>query len=40
MRPLISVITLTYKNYDRLFQTIKSVIIQDYPNIEYIISDD
>lgn len=40
MKPLISVITLTYKNYDRLFDTIQSVIDQDYPNIEYIISDD
>ena len=40
MKPLISVITLTYKNYDRLYDTIQSVIDQDYPNIEYIISDD
>ncbi|MBO4864519.1 MAG: glycosyltransferase family 2 protein [Eubacterium sp.] len=40
MKPLVSVITLTYKNYDKLYETIKSVLVQDYSNIEYIISDD
>lgn len=40
MKPTISVITLTYKNYSKLYETIKSVLEQDYPNIEYIISDD
>lgn len=38
--PLVSVITATYKKFERLFETIQSVIIQDYPNIEYIITDD
>ena len=40
MKPKVSVVTLTYKNYDKLYDTIKSVLIQDYYNIEYIISDD
>ena len=38
--PLVSVFTLTYKNYDRLYDTILSVLEQDYPEFEYIISDD
>lgn len=37
---LVSVITLTYKNYDKMFETIRSVLEQDYTNIEYFISDD
>ena len=40
MKPLVSIITLTYKNYDKLFETIKSVLTQNYANIEYIIADD
>ena len=40
MKPLVSVITLTYKKYDHLFDTIKSVCGQDYDQIEYIICDD
>lgn len=40
MKPTISVITLTYKNYNKLYETIKSVLDQDYPKIEYIIADD
>lgn len=38
--PLISIITLTYKKFDTIFNTIESVLEQDYPNIEYIIADD
>ena len=37
---MISVITLTYNKFEHLPLTIKSVLAQDYPNIEYIISDD
>ena len=36
----ISIITLTYKNYFNIFNTIKSVLEQDYSDIEYIIADD
>lgn len=39
-KPLVSVISLTYKNFESLRITMESVINQDYPNIEYIISDD
>lgn len=38
--PLISVITLTYKNFNYIYKAINSILNQDYPNIEYIISDD
>lgn len=37
---MISVITLTYKNYNGLFGTIASVLDQDVSEYEYIISDD
>lgn len=37
---LVSVIVLTYKTFDHLFDTLSSVISQDYPNLELIISDD
>lgn len=37
---MISVITLTYNKFEHLAQTIKSVLAQDYPRIEYIIADD
>lgn len=36
----ITVVTLSYKNYKNIYDTIDSVLAQDYPNIEYIISDD
>ena len=39
-KPLASVITLIYRHYERLFETIASVLQQDYPAFEYIISDD
>lgn len=39
-RPLVTVITLSYKKYDYIYDTIESVLLQDYPNIQYIISDD
>ncbi|GAB6168209.1 glycosyltransferase [Clostridium carnis] len=37
---LISIILLSYKNLEYIFQAIDSVIIQNYPNIELIIADD
>jgi len=37
---LITVVTLCYKNYSSIYESIDSVLCQDYPNIEYIISDD
>ncbi len=38
--PLVSIITLTYNKFDHLYDTVDSVLNQDYPKIEYIISDD
>lgn len=38
--PLVSIITTTYRKFDNLFKTIESVFKQEYPNIEYIITDD
>ena len=38
--PLVSVITATYQKFERIPETIKSVFMQDYKKIEYIISDD
>lgn len=40
MEPLVSIVTLTYKRFDKLKSAIDSVLAQDYSNIEYIISDD
>lgn len=39
-RPLVSIVTATYKKFDKLFETMKSVFEQSYPLIEYIITDD
>jgi len=38
--PIVTIITLTYRKFDKIFSTINSVFNQTYPNIEYIISDD
>lgn len=38
--PLVSIIILTYRNHDYIFETLSSVFLQNYPNIELIISDD
>lgn len=38
--PLLSVIVTTYRNGDYLFETIDSVLRQDYPNIELLIAED
>lgn len=40
MKPLVTVVTLTYKNFAHIYEAIDSVLAQDYPYIEYIISDD
>ena len=40
IRPLVSCITTTYKKFNYLYQTLDSIFIQDYPNIEIIIGDD
>lgn len=37
---LISVVVLTYENADKIYRTLDSVLMQDYPNLELIISDD
>ncbi|RYL95743.1 glycosyltransferase [Sporolactobacillus sp. THM7-4] len=39
-QPLVSVIILTYNNFQYLNQAIDSVLTQDYPKIELIINDD
>lgn len=39
-KPLVSLIILSYKNYHYLYEALDSVIIQDYPNIEIVISND
>ena len=39
-KPLVSVITATYRNFDHLKETMLSVFHQDYPCIEYIVTDD
>ena len=38
--PLVSVIVPTYNNESKIFDTIKSIIAQDYPNIEIIVVND
>ena len=39
MKPKISIITITYNSEATVEETIKSVVSQDYPNLEYIIVD-
>ncbi len=36
----ISIITATYRNFEHIYATIDSVLMQDYPYLEYIITDD
>jgi glycosyltransferase involved in cell wall biosynthesis len=38
--PLVTVITPTYNRADYLNETIRSILDQDYPNLEYIVLDD
>ena len=39
-KPLVTVITPTYRKFDKIYETIQSVLEQDYPRIEFILSDD
>lgn len=39
MKPKISIITITYNSEATVEETIRSVVSQDYPNLEYIIVD-
>lgn len=38
--PLVSVLVLSYRNFDGIKPTLLSILDQDYPNIEIIVSDD
>jgi glycosyltransferase involved in cell wall biosynthesis len=38
--PLVTIITSVFNQADYLFETIESVLNQDYPNLEYIVIDD
>lgn len=38
--PLISIIVPSYKNYKYIYETLDSILLQDYPNIEIVISND
>ncbi len=37
---IVTIITTTYNKFNHVFETIASVLQQDYPNIQYIIADD
>lgn len=37
---LVSIILLSYKNLDGVYETLESIFMQDYPSIEIILSDD
>lgn len=39
-KPVVTVVTATYRNFEHLFQTMLSVFEQSYPEIQYIITDD
>lgn len=39
-KPLVSTVTLTYQKFEHLFETLNSILSQDYPKIEIIIADD
>lgn len=39
-KPLVSIIVLSYNNYQLLYEALDSLLNQDYPNIEVIISND
>ncbi|KTE93841.1 hypothetical protein AT727_02480 [Desulfitobacterium hafniense] len=39
-KPLISIIVLIYENAEKVYRTLDSIIIQDYENIEVLVSDD
>lgn len=39
-KPLVSIILLTYNNFTRIRESLISILRQDYPNIELIVSDD
>lgn len=39
-KPLVSIIVLSYKNYHYIYEALDSILIQDYPNIEVIVSND
>lgn len=38
--PLVTVVTLTYKKFDHIYETLESVLRQNYAKIQYIIADD
>lgn len=39
-KPLVSIIILSYNNYQYLYEALESLLNQDYPNIELILSND
>lgn len=39
-KPLISIVVMTYKNQESIYSTLETIMSQEYPTIELIISDD